>query len=210
MPPLLVLGICGGSGSGKTTIATKLLSGFQERNKKVGLIAMDSYYCDLSHMSLKERSAWNFDHPKAFETSLLVKHIQSLKDGDAINIPVYDFQQHLRTKQTVKMAAPEILIIEGILLFADPELQRMVDIKIFVDASPDVRLVRRLRRDVVERGRSVDQVCNQYLQTVREMHEEYVEPCKDSAHIVVPNNGYKGMGEWWAASVSLEGDRVVD
>ena len=184
---LLVIGVAGGTGSGKTTVSTALLNALNEMNKSAALVTMDSYYRDLKHLTLEERAKTNFDHPASLEIDLLIRHVKDLREGETVDVPVYDFEMHQRTSKVTRVEPPDVLILEGILLFVEPKLRELIDIKVFVDASADVRFIRRLRRDVAERGRTVDQVCDQYLETVRGMHDEFVEPSKVYADIIVPN-----------------------
>jgi len=181
----LVVGVAGGSGSGKTTLARELMS----RLPDVEIISMDSYYKDQNHLSFREREATNFDHPSAFEMSLLVQHLSELRAGRAVDVPVYDFGTHARKNgAAIRVRPTRIIVVEGILLFVEPALRQLIDVKVFVDASADVRFIRRMRRDVAERGRSAEQVVEQYLSTVRSMHEAFVEPSKSLADLVVPND----------------------
>ncbi|MFQ5554609.1 MAG: uridine kinase [Acidimicrobiia bacterium] len=183
----LVIGIAGGSGSGKTTIAAAVVETVGV--DVVALIQHDAYYRDLPHLSLEERTRVNFDHPDSLETDLLIEHLTSLRQGLPIERPVYDFSQHLRTAETVTVAPDPVVIVEGILVLAEPDLRKLFDLKIYIDADGDLRVLRRLRRDLVERGRRVDSVMEQYLSTVRPMHLQFVEPSKRYADIIVPE-GY--------------------
>ena len=181
----LVVGVAGGSGSGKTTLARELMS----RLPDVEIISMDSYYKDQNHLSFREREVTNFDHPSAFEMSLLVKHLSELRAGREVEVPVYDFGTHARrTGYVMRVRPTRIIVVEGILLFVEPALRQLIDVKVFVDASADVRFIRRMRRDVAERGRSAEQVVEQYMSTVRSMHDAFVEPTKALADLVVPND----------------------
>ena len=185
---MLVMGVAGGTASGKTTLARVL----KERigPDSVHILTMDSYYRDRSSLPLAERAKLNFDAPDAFETSLLVSHVRALKRGETVDVPVYDFGKHARdADKTVRVSPRPVLILEGILLFVDPALRDLIDVKVFVDASADVRFVRRLKRDQVERGRSTESVCEQYLTTVRPMHALHVEPTKAFADVIVLNDG---------------------
>jgi len=184
---ILVIGVAGGTGSGKTTIARRLLRLLQQANIVSDTMMMDSYYRDLRHLSVEERAKTNFDHPASLEIDLLVEHLKQLRSGEAVDVPVYNFERHQRTAETTRVEPPEVLILEGILLFVDPKLRELIDIKVFVDASADIRFIRRLKRDVAERGRTVEQICHQYLDTVKRMHDEFVEPSKSLADVVVPN-----------------------
>jgi uridine kinase len=181
----LVIGIGGGSGSGKTTIAQAVVSGLSG----VALIQHDSYYRHQPHLSLPDRTRVNYDHPDSLETELLIKHLQSLKAGESIARPTYDFTLHLRADQTELVDPAPVLIVDGILVLADADLRAEFDLKIYVDTDPDIRLARRLRRDMDERGRSPASVIDQYLTTVRPMHLEFVEPSKRYADLIIPE-GY--------------------
>ncbi len=184
----LVIGIAGGSGSGKTTVAQALVERVGPQH--VALLPHDAYYRDFSHLPPEERAQVNYDHPDSLETSLLVEHIRQLRAGRAIERPVYDFTRHARRAETVRVEPRPIILVEGILIFAEPELRRLLDIKIYVDTDADLRFIRRLLRDVEERGRTVESVIRQYLTTVRPMHLEFVEPSKRYADIIVPEGGF--------------------
>ena len=183
----LVIGLAGGSGSGKTTIAESVLNIVGAEH--VVLIPHDAYYRDLSALSLEERSMINFDHPDSLETELLAAHIKRLRAGESVQRPVYDFSTHTRSKETVTIDAESVILVEGILVLAEPELRDLMDLRVYVDTDSDLRLLRRLRRDLVERGRTVDSVIEQYETTVRPMHIQFVEPSKRFADIIVPE-GY--------------------
>ena len=178
----LIIGICGGTGSGKTTLARRIAEAFGD---DALLISMDSYYKDNPGMTYDERAKINYDHPDAFDMELLCRHLESLKRGKGIMCPTYDFTTHLRREEWVNVESCPVIIVEGILLFACPELADILDIKVYVDADADVRILRRLVRDVNERGRSIDSVVSQYLTTVKPMHEAYIEPFKRLADVVV-------------------------
>ena len=177
-----VIGIAGGSGSGKTTVAEALV----EAIDGVAFIQHDSYYRNLPDLDFEARSRVNYDHPDSLETELLVAHLEQLQKGIPIEKPVYDFTRHLRSEQVVTVAPAPVVIIEGILVLAAPELRRMLDLKIYVDTDPDLRLARRIERDITERGRTPEAVIAQYLATVRPMHLEFVEPSKRYADIIIP------------------------
>jgi len=183
----LIIGVGGGSGSGKTTVVKKIVEGIGEKN--ILLIQHDSYYRDLSHISLPERKKQNFDHPASLETELMIRHVEALKNGYQVEIPIYDFAAHTRTEKSDKVAPREIILLDGILIFTEPELRKHMDIKIFVDTDDDVRLLRRIKRDILERGRELDGVMNQYEKYVRPMHLEFVEPSKRYADIIIPRGG---------------------
>lgn len=184
----VIIGIAGGTASGKTTIARKI---YQESLKygTVVMLKIDDYYKDLSYMSLEQRKMVNYDHPSAYDTELLLTHLNNLKDKQAIKKPTYDFVAHNRSELFEEIQPANVIIVEGIMLFAIPELREIFDIKIYVDTPDDVRFIRRLKRDTVERGRSVESVINQYLNTVRPMHQMFVEPSKRFADLIVPEGG---------------------
>ena len=187
MRPIIV-GVAGGSGSGKTTVAERVLE--RVETGRVACIQHDAYYRDLSHLSLEERARVNFDHPDALETELLIKHLKELRSGHPVEIPIYDFTNHIRTQQTRRVEPARVILVEGILIFVEPQLRALFDAKLYVDADADVRFIRRLRRDIKERGRSVESVCSQYLSTVRLMHLEFVEPSKRYADVIIPEGGF--------------------
>jgi uridine kinase len=188
----LVVGICGGTGSGKTTIADRILQSLPAEN--VLLLQQDHYYKDLSHLTPEDRAQRNFDHPDSIDTQLLADHVRRLREGHAVERPVYDFTQHLRLKKTVRLEPHAALILEGILLFECEALRDLMDIKIFVDTDADLRFIRRLRRDIAERGRTLESVVEQYLSTVRPMHLEFIEPSKRYADVIIPEGGYNEVG----------------
>lgn len=183
----LIIGLAGGSGSGKTTIAESVLNAVGLES--VAMIQHDAYYRDLTHISLEERQRVNFDHPDSLETELLISQLKELRGGSAIDRPVYDFSTHTRTDRTVTVSPQAVIMVEGILVLAEPELRDQMDLKIYVDTDADLRLLRRLKRDIVERGRNLDSVLDQYLNTVRPMHLQFVETSKRYADIIVPE-GY--------------------
>ncbi len=183
----LVIGIAGGTGSGKTTVVEAIVEALE--GATVSFIEHDAYYRDLHHLDFEERAAQNFDHPDAFETELMVEHIRRLRRGEAIEKPVYDYASHLRTQQTTRVDPAPVLVVDGILVLAEKQLRDVMDLKIFVDTDADVRLVRRIQRDIKERGRSPDSVLEQYMTTVRPMHLQFVEPSKRYADIIIPE-GY--------------------
>lgn len=182
-----VIGIAGGTGSGKTTLVKKLKEVIGDR---VITLTHDFYYKANSDKTLEERSRMNYDHPHAFDTYMLVQHLKDLKDGKCIEHPLYDFVNHTRAKETVKVEPTKVVIVEGILVFENKELRDMMDMKIFVDTDADVRIIRRILRDVKQRGRSLDSVVDQYLNTVKLMHDQFVEPSKRFADIIVPEGGH--------------------
>lgn len=182
----LFIGIAGGSGSGKTTLARHLGDFFGER---LSLLRHDDYYRAQSDLTLGERAALNFDHPDAFDNDLLIRHMDELREGRDVDCPVYNYSQHDRSTETRLVRSAEVIVIEGILIFENPEILRRLDIKIFVDTDADVRIIRRIKRDVSERGRDLDSVISQYFATVKPMHEAFVEPSKKNADIIVPEGG---------------------
>ena len=192
MAQTLTIGICGGTGSGKTTITNRLTQALSEDS--VLLLQQDHYYKDTPHLPLEERAKQNFDHPESVDTQLLISHVRALREGQAIERPVYDFTQHRRVPATVHLEPRPALIVEGILIFENPALRNLCDIKIFVDTEADLRFIRRLRRDIRERGRTVESVIDQYMATVRPMHTEFVEPSKRYADVIIPEGGYNEVG----------------
>lgn len=184
----MIIGICGGTGSGKTTVANRILESVSA--SEVAFIQQDSYYRNLKDLPLDYRQAVNFDHPDALDNELLINHIKKLKAGGSIELPVYDFKTHTRQNKTVLIEPKPIVIIEGILIFVDARLLEQMDIKVFVDTPDDIRFIRRLRRDIAERGRTVDSVIEQYLATVRPMHMQFVEPSKRYADVIIPEGGH--------------------
>lgn len=183
----LVIGIAGGSGSGKTTLTNQIAKQFVEH---VTIIKHDNYYKAHDDMDYDERSRLNYDHPNAFDTELMIKHLKALKRGETIECPVYDYTIHNRSKDTITIVPNRVIIVEGILIFENKELCELMDIRIFVDTDADLRIIRRIQRDVMERARSLESVINQYVQTVKPMHEQYVEPSKKNANVIVPEGGY--------------------
>lgn len=184
----LVIGIAGGSGSGKTTVAQEILQ--RVGPDRIAYIQHDSYYKELSGLPPAQRAEVNFDHPNSLETELLISHIEKLKSGQAIEVPIYDFSTDSRTDKTFTVNPRRVIIVEGILIFGDPALRALFDVKIFVDTDPDVRLIRRLQRDISERGRTTESVIEQYQSTVRPMHLEFVEPSKRYADVIIPEGGF--------------------
>jgi len=188
----LVIGICGGTGSGKTTIAERIIAALSEES--VLVLQQDHYYRDLPHLPFDERAKQNFDHPDSMDTPLLVEHVHRLREGLPVERPLYDFTQHRRLPQTVRLEPRPALIIEGILIFENKALRELMDIRIFVDTDADLRFIRRLQRDIRERGRTVESVVQQYLSTVRPMHMEFIEPSKRYADVIIPEGGYNDVG----------------
>lgn len=184
----LIIGIAGGSGSGKTTVAQEILN--RVGPEKIAYIPHDAYYKDLSGLPPSLKAEVNFDHPNSLETELMVQQIIQLRDGNSIELPSYDFSTHSRTKHTILIEPKSVMIVEGILIYTDPGLRKLYDIKIFVDTDSDLRFIRRLKRDIEERGRTPDSVIKQYLSTVRPMHLEFVEPSKRYADIIIPEGGH--------------------
>ena len=183
----LVIGIAGGSGSGKTTLAQAILD--EIGSEKIAFLPHDAYYRDQDHLTFEERVKVNYDHPDSLETELLIKHLKALIAGQAIQMPIYDFKLHSRSKETKIIQPRSIILVEGILILYEKVLRQYFDVKLFVDADPDIRFIRRLERDITERGRSVESVINQYLGTVRPMHLEFVEASKRYADIIIPEGG---------------------
>ena len=183
----LIIGIAGGSGAGKTTLANSILDAIGE--DKIALLPHDAYYRNQSNMTFEERRLVNYDHPDSLETDLLIKHIQTLKCGEAVYLPVYDFKQHTRAAATVHVLPKPIILVEGILIFVEPKLRNLFSMKLFVDTDQDICFIRRLLRDVTERGRTVESVIDQYLRTVRPSFIEFVEPTKRFADVIIPVGG---------------------
>jgi len=184
----MIIGICGGTGSGKTTVANRILESVSAAD--VAFLQQDSYYRNRAELPLDYRQQVNFDHPDAIDNDLLVEHLRALKAGRAVELPIYDFKEHVRLPETKRIEPKLIIILEGILIFAEPRLLPEMDIKVFVDTPDDIRFIRRLRRDVAERGRTVDSVIEQYLATVRPMHMQFVEPSKRLADVIIPEGGH--------------------
>ena len=183
----ILIGIAGGTGSGKTTLADKLTDSFG--TDEVSILRHDNYYKRHDELTYEERKKLNYDHPDAFDTELLCDHIRTLKNGNAVEMPVYDYTVHNRSNQTILVNPAPVIVLEGILIFAETKLCDLMDIKVFVDTDADVRILRRITRDVKERGRSLDSVIMQYLTTVKPMHEQFVEPSKRRADIIIPEGG---------------------
>ena len=183
----LVIGVAGGSGSGKTTVVDYLCEHFGSEN--ILRLEHDSYYRDLRHLEFEERVKMNFDHPSSLETELLIRHLKTLLGGYPVEVPVYDFAEHTRKDETINAKPTQVILIDGILIFSEPELLELMDVKIFVDTDDDIRLLRRLKRDIQKRGRSVESVMKQYETFVRPMHLEFVEPSKRYADVIIPRGG---------------------
>lgn len=184
----LLIGITGGTGSGKSTVSKEIFKLIPE--KKIVVIEQDSYYKDQSHLTFEERTKTNYDHPLAFDNELLIKHLKDLLNNKAIEKPIYDFEKHTRKKETVTVEPKDIIILEGILVLYEEAIRNLLDIKIFVDTDADVRVIRRIQRDIKDRGRTLDSVIDQYMNTVRPAHLQFVEPTKRYADIVIPEGGY--------------------
>ena len=187
-PDPLVIGIAGGSGSGKTTVAQEILN--RVGPDRIAFLQHDSYYKDLSGLPPAQRAEVNFDHPNSLETELLIQHVVSLRDGRPVDVPIYNFSTHSRTDQTFRVSPHRVILVEGILLFVEASLRALFDIKIFVDTDADIRFIRRLQRDLTERGRTTESVIRQYQATVRPMHLEFVEPSKRYADVIIPEGGF--------------------
>ncbi|MEZ7890374.1 MAG: uridine kinase [Candidatus Wallbacteria bacterium] len=183
-----VLGIAGGSGSGKTTVAKKILE--QINDAPVIFLDHDSYYKDQSNLKLEERAKINYDHPDALDNDLLLEHLKDLKSGKTINKPIYNFVTYTRSNETITIEPKPLIVLEGFLIFVDPRIRQMCDIKIFVDTDDDVRIIRRIERDMQERGRSLESIIKQYFSTVRPMHQQFVEPSKRYADLIIPYGGH--------------------
>ncbi len=184
----VVIGVAGGTGSGKTTVAHEVLK--RAGTKKISLIQHDAYYKDLNNLPVAQRAMQNFDHPDALDNKLLIAHLKQLKAAQSIEMPVYDFTTHTRTEETRPVEPHPVVLLEGILIFADKALRELMDVKIYVDTDADIRFIRRLQRDIAERGRTMESVIRQYLATVRPMHQEFVEPSKRHADVIIPEGGF--------------------
>lgn len=185
---MLIIGIAGGTGCGKTTVVNQIISQLPEN--EVAVISQDAYYNDTSHLNYEERTKINFDHPRAIDFDLLYKNLAALKAGKSIHQPVYSFVKHNRTKDTAPVHPRKVIIVEGILIFTHSEVRDLFDIKIFVHADSDERLIRRIKRDINERGRTITEVLTRYQTTLKPMHEQFIEPTKEYADIIIPNNKY--------------------
>ncbi len=186
----VIIGLAGGTGSGKSTVASVIL---ERVGQHIALLPHDAYYKDGDELSVDQRGQINFDHPNSLDTLLLIQHIQRLKGGQPIDLPVYDFKTNSRTAQTIHVNPMPVIVVEGILIFAEPALCRLFDMKIFVDTDADIRFIRRLQRDITERGRTIQSVIDQYVNTVRPMHLEFVEPSKRYADIIIPEGGLNAV-----------------
>ena len=204
----VVIGVAGGTGSGKTTVAHEILK--RAGTSQISLIQHDAYYKDLGDLPLSQRAMQNFDHPDALDNELLIAHLEELKAGRAVEMPVYDFTTHTRTSEVQLVEPRRVILVEGILIFADSALRRIMDVKIYVDTDSDIRFIRRLERDLAERGRTMESVIRQYLATVRPMHQEFVEPSKRYADVIIPEGGFNEVAIDMIASriKALLGDAV--
>jgi uridine kinase len=185
---MLIIGIAGGTGCGKTTVVNTILKELPEG--EVGVLSQDSYYKDTTHLNFEQRVKINFDHPRSIDFELLEEHLKDLKDGKSINQPVYSFVKHNRTGDVIVTKPRKVMIVEGILILSHPEIRELFDIKIFVHADSDERLIRRLKRDITERGRDINEVLQRYQSTLKPMHQQFIEPMKEYADIIIPNNKY--------------------
>ncbi|MBG9987646.1 uridine kinase [Aerococcaceae bacterium DSM 111176] len=188
MPQPIVIGVTGGSGSGKTSVSEQIVKNFS--GLSVMLLQQDSYYKDQSSLTFEERLNTNYDHPLAFDNDLFIEHLKQLINGDGIDIPQYNFAEHTRSTRTIRQEPRDVIIVEGILILDDKRLRNLMDIKIYVDTDDDIRLSRRILRDINERGRSVDSVISQYIEVVKPMHHQFIEPTKRYADVIIPEGGY--------------------
>jgi uridine kinase len=189
---MLIIGIAGGTGSGKTSVARSIMS--RLGNENVTLISQDNYYLNDPKQPFEEREQNNYDHPNAFENSLLLRHLDELRQGHSVHIPVYDFTQHLRSSDTLRIDVKPIVLIEGIHVLSDASLREVLNIKVYVDTDSDIRVLRRLSRDINERGRTIESVFSQYVNTVKPMHDAFIEPSKKYADIIIPEGGHNEIG----------------
>ncbi len=180
----IVIGVTGGSGGGKTSVSKAILSNFPD--EKIAMIEHDSYYNDQSHLTLEERISTNYDHPLAFDTDLMIEHLDELIEGRPVDIPIYDYAKHNRSEKTYRQEPQDVFIVEGILVLEDKRLRDLMDIKLFVDTDDDIRIIRRIKRDIQERGRSLDSIIEQYTRVVKPMYHQFIEPSKRYADIVIP------------------------
>ncbi|MCF7832604.1 MAG: uridine kinase [Candidatus Marinimicrobia bacterium] len=183
----IIIGIAGGSGSGKTSVAKALVKDMHLNGTVI--IEQDWYYKDLAHLPLEERMKWNFDHPDSVEFDLLIKDLNAMVNGETVEVPQYNYVTHSRTKETLTIKPQKVIIVEGIMVLFEPTLRELLDIKLFVDTDPDIRFIRRLKRDIYMRGRAIENVIDQYMQTVRPMHQTFVEPSKRFADVIIPEGG---------------------
>ncbi|MGB2116812.1 MAG: uridine kinase [Flavobacteriaceae bacterium] len=199
---MLIIGIAGGTGCGKTTVVNQILKELPDG--EVGVISQDSYYRDTSELSFEDREKINFDHPRSIDFELLETHLKRLKSGQAIEQPVYSFITHNRTGETINTPPRKVMIVEGILILTNPELRNLFDVKIFVHADSDERLIRRLKRDTAERGRDINEVLDRYQNTLKPMHDQFIEPMKEFADIIIPNNKYNTVAIDIVKAIILE------
>ncbi|WP_299437325.1 uridine kinase [uncultured Aquimarina sp.] len=188
---MLIIGIAGGTGCGKTTVVKQIVNELPEN--EVCVISQDSYYKDTSHLRYEERTRINFDHPQSIDFELLGVHLDALRKGETIEQPVYSFVEHNRTKETVKTEPSKVIIVEGILILTNPQIRDMFDIKIYVQTDSDERLIRRLKRDIAERGRDMEEVLDRYQNTLKPMHQQFIDPTKEFADLIIPNNNYNNV-----------------
>ena len=188
---MLIIGIAGGTGSGKTTVVEQIIQELDILD--IGVIYQDDYYKDLSHLSYEERTKVNFDHPRSIDFDLLVEQLEHLRSGESVKQPIYSFKEHNRTDQTKKLSPKKVMIVEGILLLNNPALRNLFDVKIYVHADSDERLIRRIKRDVEKRNRTLDEVIARYQNTLKTMHLEFIEPSKEFADIIIPNNKFNNV-----------------
>jgi uridine kinase len=200
-PRPVTIAVAGGSGSGKTTVSEAILE--RVGSEHIAYLAHDAYYKDLHDVPLDVKQAINFDHPDSLDTPLMIEHIRQLQAGKAVDVPVYDFTRHERTTHTQRIGPQPVIMVEGILILSEPELRDLCDVKIYVDTDADLRFIRRLKRDIVERGRTADSVITQYLATVRPMHLEFVEPSKRYAHVIIPEGGFNTV------AIDMVSDRII-
>ena len=185
---MLIIGIAGGTGSGKTTVVNQIID--ELKHEEVDVISQDSYYQDTTHLSFEDRKKINFDHPKSIDFDLMAEHLKELKSGKSIQQPVYSFKEHNRTGETIEIKPRKVVIVEGILILTHPEIRELFDIKMYVHADSDERLIRRLKRDIAERGRDLEEVLWRYQTTLKPMHQQFIEPTKEFADIIIPTNRY--------------------
>ena len=183
---MLIIGIAGGTGSGKTTVVNQIID--ELKHEEVDVISQDSYYQDTSHLSFEDRKKINFDHPKSIDFELMAEHLQQLRNGETIQQPIYSFKEHNRTGETIEIQPRKVIIVEGILILTHPEIRELFDIKMYVHADSDERLIRRLKRDIAERGRDLEEVLWRYQTTLKPMHQQFIEPTKEFADIIIPTN----------------------
>ena len=188
---MLIIGIAGGTGCGKTTVVNQIVNELPEN--EVCVISQDSYYKDTSHLTYEERVKINFDHPQSIDFELLGQHLTALRKGETIEQPVYSFVEHNRTSETVSTAPSKVIIVEGILILTNPKIREMFDIKIYVQTDSDERLIRRLKRDIAERGRDMDEVLDRYQNTLKPMHQQFIDPTKEFADLIIPNNNHNNV-----------------